>query len=878
MSRFFIPEVVQTSAMDCGPASLKCLLQGHGIEVNYARLRDACQTDVDGTSIDTLTDIARQLGLEANQIMVPVEHLFLDTASTIPAIVVTRLPNSWVHFVVVWRKVGNWFQVMDPAAGRVWKRADRLASELYVHTIELPASEWRGWLDSEEFLRPLRARLKRAGVDDATSQESIATAVRDPTWITFAALDAATRMTGVLCQDGVIRRGAEASRTLSHFMEEPQTIPPQFWSVTRASETSGAGPETLRFRGAVFMRALRARPDLGSAPHEGSTQTADDLCVAVRTPPPRPLLSLMEYLKGDGPGGLGLVLFLCVFQALVVTAEALLFRSLIGVSTRVRDAIGQLQALGGVMAFTILALMCSLPPAAALCRFGRLIETRLRIAFLSKLPRLGDRYFQSRLASDMAERSHNIAAVRAVPSLTGQIVTSACELLFMVCAVIWLDPALAVPAMAACVVALSVPFLTQPILIERDLRVRTHNGALMRFYLDSMIGATAIRSHSAERALRTEQGRLLEEWLGAGLASARSALMVEIVQIGGCTALCVWMLLKHVLVTRDPGGALLLLYWGMNIPPTAAVLIAAAKQYPSYRNIALRVNEPLSAPDQEMNGDESSESSEARASAASIEMTGVSVTLAGHRLLTGINLSIAAGEKVAVVGPSGAGKSSLLGLLLGWRTATEGLVLIDGQPLSASVLRKLRQNMAWVDPAVHLWNQSLFDNLAYGAVDEIDFGALLRSADLEPFLNTLPDGLQTALGEAGALASGGEGQRVRLGRAMNRTHVGLVLLDEAFRGLDHRKRRELTERALQYWSGATLICVTHDVEDTVAFGRVLVIVDGRIEEDGRPEVLRANPDSYYSRLLARDRRTREALWESSMWRRLNTEDGRLSEQ
>src|ERR671923_1912833 len=73
--RLLVPEVVQTSAMDCGPAALKCLLEGFGIPVSYGRLREACQTDVDGTSIDTLEEVAQQLGLEAEQVMLPVDHL-----------------------------------------------------------------------------------------------------------------------------------------------------------------------------------------------------------------------------------------------------------------------------------------------------------------------------------------------------------------------------------------------------------------------------------------------------------------------------------------------------------------------------------------------------------------------------------------------------------------------------------------------------------------------------------------------------------------------------------------------------------------------------------------------------------------------------------
>ena len=81
--RWIVPEVIQTSAMDCGPASLKCLLEGHGISVSYGRLREACQTDVDGTSIDTLEEVAVQLGLRAEQVMIPLDHV-LDPEAGAP--------------------------------------------------------------------------------------------------------------------------------------------------------------------------------------------------------------------------------------------------------------------------------------------------------------------------------------------------------------------------------------------------------------------------------------------------------------------------------------------------------------------------------------------------------------------------------------------------------------------------------------------------------------------------------------------------------------------------------------------------------------------------------------------------------------------------
>jgi len=131
--RWLVPEVVQTSAMDCGPACLKCLLDGFGIPVSYGRLREACQTDVDGTSIDTMEEIAVQLGLEAEQIMVPPDYVLLEETNALPAIAVVELPTGMTHFVLVWRKHGPLVQSMDPAAGRRWLSRDRLISTLHLH-------------------------------------------------------------------------------------------------------------------------------------------------------------------------------------------------------------------------------------------------------------------------------------------------------------------------------------------------------------------------------------------------------------------------------------------------------------------------------------------------------------------------------------------------------------------------------------------------------------------------------------------------------------------------------------------------------------------------------------------------------------------------
>jgi ABC-type multidrug transport system fused ATPase/permease subunit len=297
------------------------------------------------------------------------------------------------------------------------------------------------------------------------------------------------------------------------------------------------------------------------------------------------------------------------------------------------------------------------------------------------------------------------------------------------------------------------------------------------------------------------------------------------------------------------------------------------RQYPQLRNATERLLEPLGALEDAPHSSPI-ESRSRTTRGAELQFVGVSVVAAGKTILEGIDLAIAAGSHVAIVGASGAGKSSLCALPLGWHRAAHGELLVDGAPLRAEGLTALRRETAWVDPAIQLWNRSLLQNIEYGTIDpSARLSTVLEAADVVRLLQQLPDGLQTRLGDGGALVSGGEGQRVRLARAMLREDSRLVVLDEPFRGLDRAKRRELLARARELWSHATLLCVTHDVGETLDFARVLVVDDGRIVEDGQPRELAADPRSRYRAMLNAEHAVREGLWRGKPWRRLELRAG-----
>jgi ABC-type transport system involved in cytochrome bd biosynthesis fused ATPase/permease subunit len=475
--------------------------------------------------------------------------------------------------------------------------------------------------------------------------------------------------------------------------------------------------------------------------------------------------------------------------------------------------------------------------------------------------------------------------------LGGQLVRAFFELALTVLGIFWLAPVLALPAALAGVLAVALPLLMQSALTESDLRVANHTGALSRFYLDALLGLIPARTHGAERALRREHESLLMEWARASFRLQKLVARVESLQALTGFALAAWLMFAYVSQTGEVSGALLLVYWSLNIPALGGEIAQAARQYPWQRNATLRLLEPLGAPDEQSTVHSSvvaanGANSELRHGSSIqikspqinfLQLCAVTVRAAGHTILEDVDLSIASGEHVAIVGASGAGKSSLLGLLLGWHRAAQGKVQVGGELLESALLNRLRAATAWVDPTVQLWNRSLLENLRYGNGDVVPDARLLEDAALRQLLENLQDGLQTELGESGALVSGGEGQRVRFGRALMRPGVQLALLDEPFRGLDRATRRHLLARARTHWQGTTLLCVTHDVSETLTFPRVLVIDAGRIVQDGHPQDLARQSDSRYRALLKAEEELHQGLWSGRAWRQLRLEHGQLRE-
>jgi subfamily B ATP-binding cassette protein MsbA len=231
-----------------------------------------------------------------------------------------------------------------------------------------------------------------------------------------------------------------------------------------------------------------------------------------------------------------------------------------------------------------------------------------------------------------------------------------------------------------------------------------------------------------------------------------------------------------------------------------------------------------------------------------IEFENVTFTYPGKQspALTDVTFTAEPGQSIALVGRSGSGKSTISSLLTRFYSPQQGQVRLDGEPLDSIDLKSLRSQFALVSQNVTLFNDTIANNIAYGAKEEVSKERLaqaVKMAHVEEFLDNLPDGIDTVVGENGLMLSGGQRQRIAIARAIL-ADAPILILDEATSALDTESERLIQDALDTLQQRCTSVVVAHRLSTIENADVIMVVEQGRIIERGKHKELLAKGGHY----------------------------------
>ena len=560
---------------------------------------------------------------------------------------------------------------------------------------------------------------------------------------------------------------------------------------------------------------------------------------------------LLGYLRPH------LGLFAIAVVALIIgTAAGLLLPLLVG------GLVGEVVSAGdtgGLDELVILLVGLTLVLAAttfaqtwALGVMGERIVAQLRGQVFDRLVSLElDFYVRRRVGELISRLSSDVTLVRTL--LTQTLTSLLSSLLSLIGAIVILF--LLSPTLLLVILALAPALVIVAVVFARPLRrlstrVQDAIAASTTTAEEALSGIRVVKSFGREDWERQRYDEDLRGIVGTGtrLVTARGLFAAMMTVLGfGTLIVILWYTGRLVIEgSLSLGSLTAFLLYGIAIGTSLSSLAGIYGQFQEGAGAVARVFEII---DEQPSILEDGAAQGLPDCEGAITFDGVSFAYGdGRAVLRDIDLQIAPGEVLAVVGPSGAGKTTLCNLIPRLWDVTEGRLLIDGRDVRELRLRSLRETISLVPQEATVFGGSVAQNILYGRLDATrdEMVAAARAANAHEFIEALPDGYDTVLGDRGTRLSGGQRQRVAIARAILKD-APILILDEATSSLDNESERLVQEAVGRLMQGRTTIVVAHRLSTIRHADRIAVLDDGWLLELGSHEELLAL-DGLYAHL------------------------------
>ncbi|MCM6764293.1 ABC transporter ATP-binding protein/permease [Rathayibacter sp. ZW T2_19] len=505
--------------------------------------------------------------------------------------------------------------------------------------------------------------------------------------------------------------------------------------------------------------------------------------------------------------------------------------------------IGLLVACGAILLGLVgLRAITAYLSTIAFALVGSRVATSLRARVFAHVQALSLRYHTVSSAGDTVQRLvgdigrlQEVAVTAGLP-LVGNVIT----LVVLTVVMLWLDPLLTLVVVGAAIVYLVSSRRSSSSITSASRSTRKGEGALADTAQQTLGAIRVVQAYGLEKEVGGAFDRGNATALHQGVKARRLAAALERrtdVIVGVATALVLtgggWRVLEGQMTPGDLVVFTMYLKIAMRpLKDLAKYTGRIARAAASGERVADLLDEEIEVRDRP-----GARPLVTTAGAVSFEAIGVDDGY-GRPLFTDLSLRIGGGENVCLLGASGAGKSTLASLLVRASDPRRGRIALDGTDLRDATLSSLRASISLLLQDSVLFATSVRENIRYGRLDATDAEVeeAARRANASDFVEALPDGFETVLGERGGTLSGGQRQRIAIARALLRD-APVVVLDEATTGLDPEARAQVAQSLAELTRGRTTISITHDPAAIAGADRLLWLEDGRIVEDGTPEEL-----------------------------------------